>query len=120
MSVDGSLPGVACPGVLGECCHQHDDGLVVQRLGGEPTVVEGAFELRIGDHGTSEMDRSTAVLRHSQTAIARTPQWRETSYLMGLLFGCDEPSNFSRMRRTLQLAVFLNAAALAGSRHWID
>jgi len=47
LSVDRSLPGVACPGVLGECAQQHDDGLVVQPPGREPSVVEGALELDI-------------------------------------------------------------------------
>ena len=47
MSVDRSLPGVAGLGFLGECRHEDDDGLVAETPGGEPSVVEGAFELRI-------------------------------------------------------------------------
>ena len=51
LSVDRALPGVASPSVLGECGHQHDDGLVVQSPGGEAPVVEGAFELRVERFG---------------------------------------------------------------------
>ena len=40
LPVDRSLPGVACPRVLGECGHQDDDGLVVESPCGESPVAE--------------------------------------------------------------------------------
>ena len=87
LSVDGSLPGVAGPSVVGECGHQDDDGLVVQLPGGESAVVEGAFELRIerfsvGSHGvhasvvavsgTAPSLESSGDLRPPPTVGART------------------------------------------------
>jgi hypothetical protein len=62
LSVDRPLPGAASPGVLRECSHQDDDGLVVEAPGWEPPVVEGAFELRIQGLGVGTHAVDTAVV----------------------------------------------------------
>ncbi len=62
LPIDRSLPGVPCPGVLGECGHQHDDGLVGQTPRGESPVAEDAFELRVKRLGVSPHAVDAAVV----------------------------------------------------------